>query len=234
MKLLEEIRQLGSINGIDFIGVAGIANFKNEIESIGGSIIGDFPRALSIGIIMPKNIISLLENRNSYENVFQYKHANTIIYNRLDNFASIVSSIIQKSGYKVMPIPASGIIDRNKICASVSHKAIAYLSGFGWIGKNCLLIHPEHGPRIRWITVLTNAPFEENRTMIENKCGACNKCVNACPVQAIKGKNFIEYEARSERLDVFKCKNYLFDELNTSEKIQVCAMCAQACPYSKL
>lgn len=235
MELLERIQQLGDIHGIDYIGIAGIEKFKNELESMGGSksILRDFPKALSIGIVFPKSIINLLENRNIYENVFQYKHATQVMYDRLDNFASIASTIIQNNGYKVLSIPAAGTVDSDKLCASISHKAVAYLSGFGWIGKNCLLINPDHGPCIRWTTVLTNAPFEENKTILENKCGTCRQCVNACPVQAIKGRNFAEYEPRSARLDVTKCKNY-FAELDSLGKLRVCAMCAYACPYGKI
>lgn len=233
MELLEKIQKTGDIHGIDFIGVAGISNYKDEIEKIGGSIVGDFPRALSIGIVLPNSIVNLLEDRNTYENLLQNNtHAYDIINNRLDIFSSIVSSIIQKNGYLVMPIPSSERIDSDRVCASISHKLTARLAGFGWIGKNCLLINPSHGPRIRWTTVLTNAPFVENQRIMESKCGSCNQCTKICPVQAIKGRNFMEYEPRSERLDVEKCEKY-FAELNNPNQISVCGMCLYACPYGK-
>lgn len=233
MELLEKLRQLGDLHGIDFIGVAGISKFKNEIEEMGGLLVGDFPRALSIGIVLPKSIVNLLEDRNTYENILQYKtHAYDIINCRLDNFASIISSVIQKNGYQVMPIPASERIDNNRICASISHKVTARLAGFGWIGKNCLLINPEHGPGVRWTTILTDAPFEENQTIMENRCGTCNRCTKACPVQAIKGRNFVEHEPRDMRLDVLKCENH-FKEMASLDKMKVCGMCIQSCAYSK-
>ena len=73
MELLDRIKQLGDIHTIDFIGVAKIDKYKKEIETIGGSIIGDFPRALSIGIVLQKSIVSLLKDRETYENVLQYR-----------------------------------------------------------------------------------------------------------------------------------------------------------------
>lgn len=103
-------------------------------------------------------------------------HAYDVINYRLDNFASIISSIIQRNGYKVMPTPAAERIDSDRVCASISHKITARLAGFGWVGKNCLLIHPDYGPRIRWTTILTDAPFEENQTIMENQCGTCSLC----------------------------------------------------------
>ncbi len=233
MELLQKIQQLGDAHAIDFIGVAAISKYKNEIENLGGLIVGDFPRALSIGIILQKSIVNLLKDRNIYENVLQYEtHAYDIINYRLDNFASIVSSMIQKSGYKVMPTPAAESIDNDRVCASISHKIAARLAGFGWIGKNCLLIHPAYGPRIRWTTIFTDAPFEENQTIMESRCGTCNQCVKACPAQAIKGRNFLEHESRELRLDVSKCENY-FQELAISNKLKICGMCLYACPYGK-
>ncbi|HML89557.1 MAG TPA: 4Fe-4S double cluster binding domain-containing protein [Methylomusa anaerophila] len=231
MDLLERIQQLGDIHGIDFIGVAGIAAFKKEIESTGGLIASDFSRALSIGIVLPKSIIKLLEDRNTYENTLQYEtHAYTVINTRLDSFASIVSSVIQKNGHRVMPVPAAERIDSDRICASISHKITARLAGFGWIGKNCLLINPTHGPGIRWTTVLTDAPLAENQTIMESRCGTCNQCVKACPAQAIKGRNFFEHESRFLRLDVSKCEKY-FEELKGADRLAVCGMCVYACPY---
>ena len=233
MELLEQIRQLGDMHGIDFIGVAGISNFKKEIESMGGLVVGDFPRALSIGIVLPKSIVDLLEDRSTYENVLQYKtHAYDIINSRLDHFSSIISSVIQKNGHPVMPIPAAKRIDNNRICASIPHKVAARLAGFGWIGKNCLLINPDHGPGIRWTTVFTNAPFEENQKIMENRCGTCLECVKACPVQALKGRNFFENEPRDMRFNVQRCEDY-YRELERLDKLDVCGMCLYACIYGK-
>ncbi len=101
-----------------------------------------------------------------------------------------------------MPIPAAERIDSIRVCASLSHKATARLAGFGWIGKNCLLIHPVYGPRVRWATVLTDAPFEENRMMVEKRCESCDRCVKACPAQALKGRNFLDGEPRDTRFEV--------------------------------
>lgn len=230
-KLFKRIKQLGKFHAIDLMGVAEIGQHQKEIELIGGKVSGGFPRALSIGIVLPKDIIGLLRNRETYENAFQYKtHAYEAINQRLDSFASIIGSIIQKNGWHVMPIPAAERIDGIRVCASISHKITARLAGFGWIGKNCMLIHPAHGPRVRWTTVLTDAPFEENRTIMENRCGGCNQCVKACPAQALKGRNFMDGESRDLRFEFAKCEAY-FEELRKAEKLAVCGMCLYACPY---
>lgn len=233
MNLLEKINQLGDFHGIDFIGVAGIEAYKKEINSIGGHIADPYPRAISIGIALPISIIRLLDTQKNYESILEYKiHAYDAINTRLDQISSIISSIIQQYGYHVMPVPAAERIDSERVCASISHKLVARLAGFGWIGKNCLLINPTYGPAVRWTTVLTDAPLQENTTFLENRCGSCTRCTDICPAQAIKGKLFSVHEPRNERLSVEKCEAY-FRELEKSNQMQVCGMCISACPHLK-
>jgi epoxyqueuosine reductase QueG len=233
MELLEEILKMGEFYAIDYIGVAGIERFQQEIAAIGGTVPVQYPRAISIGIVLPHSVVDLLKDRDCYENVFQYQtHAYDVMNMRLDNFGSLVSSMIQKKGFGVMPVPAAERIDSERVCASISHKLVARLAGFGWIGKNCLLINPDHGPRIRWTSVLTVAPFPENERILDSHCGTCNECAKACPANAIKSRNYVHGEPRDVRLDVAKCEAY-FDQLKQSGRLEVCGMCMYACPFGK-
>jgi len=231
--LFERIKELGCIHGIGFIGVAGLGEVKNEIKDISGSVYIEYPKAISIGIILQNSIVDLLYDRDEYENVLLYKtHAYNVINSRLDHFSSVVGSVIQQNGFDAMPLPASERLDSDRVCASLSHKAIARLAGFGWIGKNCLLINPDYGPRIRWTSVLTNAPIQENKEIIGDNCGECKKCVNACPASAILGRNFSELEPRESRVDVRKCEAY-YETLKDQNKLQVCGMCLYVCPFGR-
>lgn len=233
MDLLSKIKELGDLNGIDFIGVAGIEQYQKKIREIGGSLAVGFPRALSIGIRLQDSIVNLLRDRDTYENVRTYEeHAYKVINSRLDYFASIAGSMIQRSGYKALPLPAAERIDSQRVCGSVSHKLTARLAGFGWIGKSCLLVTPDYGPRVRWTTVLTDAPFAENTALIENRCGSCEACVKACPAHAFTGRSFDEHEPRELRFDVRKCEEY-FGLLKESGALPVCGMCLFACPYGQ-
>ncbi len=233
MDLITKIRDLGEIYGIDYIGVAGIDAYHNEIAEIGGAIPAGYPRAIAIGIALPTSIVDRLGGSVTYEDVFTYhEHAYHIINDRLDLFASVVASVIQRAGHRVMPLPAAERIDSDRVCASISHKITARLSGFGWIGKNCLLITPEHGPRVRWTTVLTDAPLVENREFMEVGCGSCSQCVDSCPARAFTGRNYAEGEPRGARLDVGKCEAYLRSR-KENVGLAVCGMCLYACPYGR-
>ena len=49
MGIWKKINDLGDIHAIDYIGVAALTNYHNELQAIGGSLTNSFPRALSIG-----------------------------------------------------------------------------------------------------------------------------------------------------------------------------------------
>jgi epoxyqueuosine reductase QueG len=233
MELMEQIKQLGALHGVDMIGVAGLERVKDKIGDISGRIVQDYPRALSIGIRLQNSIVDLLADRESYEHTLQYRtHAYDLINSRLDHFSSIAASMIQQAGYRAMPLLASERIDSQTIHASLSHKLAARLAGFGWIGKNCLLVTPAYGPRVRFTTILTDAPFAENEEIVESKCGSCTKCREICPAQAIYGRAFAEDEPREARLDVKKCDAY-FESLSAAGRLKVCGMCLYACPHGR-
>ena len=107
----------------------------------------------------------------------------------------------------------------------------AHLAGLGWIGKSCLLVTPEAGPRVRWTTVLTDAPLKAG-TPMEMRCGDCHECVDICPVKAFTGRNFIESEPREARYDARRCEKYL-KGLEASTGYGVCGMCLYICPHGK-
>ncbi len=219
---------------IDLFGVANIKEYGNELISFGGEITSGYNFGISIGIVLPDSIVDGLENRFDVNvSSLYYTHSYNIINNRLDIISSIISSFLNKEGYKTLPIPAAERTDIDNAIPTVSHKMIANLSGLGWIGKSCLLVTPDFGPRIRFTSLLTNAPLESTGSIMKQKCNSCFECVKICPVNAIKGKNFNIQDNRSLRFDFKKCQNY-FDEIKKdNNRKPVCGMCLYICPYGK-
>ena len=145
---------------------------------------------------------------------------------------ALQSSFLNQKGFKSLPITAAERTNDKEAIPTVSHKMIAHIAGLGWIGKNCLLITPEHGPRVRFISVLTNAPLKAVNKPIEQKCHKCIECVKICPSQALKGKNYNKNESREDRFEFQKCQNY-FHEMKEKYKWDVCGMCLYVCPYGR-
>jgi epoxyqueuosine reductase len=233
MNLKNGIFRISKLRGIDHLGFADLTPAHEFIRMQGGDSIADYPRCVSIGIALPDSIVDLLPHRNEKAVSVSYRHhAYDVINSRLDMVASEISSLIQAAGFRTFPIPAAKRIDDERICASFSHKLGAHLAGLGWIGKSCLLVTPAHGPRVRWTSVLTDAPVPVSARPEAGECGNCVECVNACPVGAFTGRQFFESEQRESRYDARKCESY-FEEMEDKGRLPVCGMCLYVCPYGK-
>jgi epoxyqueuosine reductase QueG len=228
LPLDNKIREKALDEGADFYGVADLAEARDFIQDQGGEEVASYPRAISIGIRIMDSIVDQLPHRHEKGVAVNYHHHGyNIINRRLDLLASSLSSLIQSEGYSALPLPASERYDDERICAVMSHKLAAHLAGHGWIGKSCLLITPKFGPRVRWITILTDAPLEITGSPLDEHCGECTDCVDICPVSAFTGVPFSEEDPREVRYDAAKCEQYL----NSGEEWSVCGMCVYICPH---
>lgn len=234
MYMNDELHKLARNHMVSFFGVADLTKVEHSVVDQAGTGIGNYPYCITMGIVLPNEIVDRLPYREKYNDALNYKlFAYDVINQRLDLAASVLTSCIQEKGYRVLPVPASGTIDHDRIYGAFSHKLGARLCGFGWIGKNCLLVTPENGPRVRWISILTDAPLQPTgKAIMEPQCGECTACADICPANAIKGRGFEENESREMRFDAHKCEEY-FESLTSAGKLYVCGMCLYACPHGK-
>ncbi len=234
MYMNDELQKLAKNHMVSYFGVADLSKVESAVIDQAGTGIGNYPYCITMGIALPREIVDRLPYREQYNDALNYKlFAYDVINQRLDLAASVLTSYIQEKGYRVLPVPASGTIDHDRICGSFSHKLGARLCGFGWIGKNCLFITPENGPRVRWVSILTDANLQPTgKDIMEPQCGKCTACADICPANAIKGRGFNEAESRETRFDAHKCEEY-FDSLTSAGKLYVCGMCLYACPHGR-
>lgn len=233
MDLTKIVEKMAKREGITYFGVASLSRARDFILGQGGPAVAKFPTSISLGIALPKAIVDELPRRSDRGVALSYRyHAYDVINQRLDIIASFISIFIQGKGYRVFPISSSATIDDGRLCGSFSHKLGAHLAGLGWIGKSCLLVTPKDGPRVRWATILTDAPLNPNHGSIKEQCGACSECVHICPVKAFTGKAFNETEPRAARYNAKVCHEY-FKAMEKSGKPRVCGMCLYVCPYGK-
>lgn len=232
MQLDESLKIFAIAHGTDFYGVADLTKARDAISDQGGPDIAGYPRAISIGVRLMDPIVDRLPQRGERAVSVSYKtHCYDVINDRLDRIISELSSRIQCEGYKAYPVSASERVDDKRICALFSHKMAAHLAGLGWIGKSCLLVTPEAGPRARWATILTDAPLKAGKPM-DQRCGTCMECTDICPQHAFTGRNFVESEPREARYDALKCQEYL-RSLEKTTGYGVCGMCLYVCPHGR-
>ena len=103
-------------------------------------------------------------------------------YQQLRNGLEAIVQILDHHGFN-----SRILIDDN---ALVDREA-AYRAGIGWYGKNTNLLLPDRGSWFVLGSVITNANFLPD---IPNKgsCGTCERCIPACPTQAITAPGVLD------------------------------------------
>lgn len=230
--LNNQLRTLALSLGTDYFGIANLTPARDFIHAQGGERVSRYPRAVVMGIRLPDSIVDLLEDGDD-EGAILYRHTTYDVVNTaLDQVALRVANLLQREGYAAFPVPASKRTDDEQICGIFSQKLAAHLAGLGWIGKNCLLITPTYGPRVRWVTVLTDAPLEPTGSPLEPRCGKCTACVDICPAGAFTGRGFSPDEHREARFDAAACDRYLTEQ-ETKQGVAVCGLCLWVCPHGR-
>jgi epoxyqueuosine reductase len=234
MDIEDQLRDSTMAWGADYFGIADLTPARDAILEQSGTEIAQYPRSISVGIALFHTIVNQLFRRPDRAVAVSYRsHCYDVINMRLDHIISRVASILQRRGHRVFPIPAAKRVDDDRICAIFSHKLSAHLAGLGWIGKNCLLITPDMGPRVRWATVLTDAPLATAGRPIEERCGDCHDCVDICPVRGFTGQPFRAEEPRAARFDAGKCDRYFSEMKEKDAETAVCGLCLYTCPYGR-
>ncbi|PHX73778.1 MAG: tRNA epoxyqueuosine(34) reductase QueG [Chitinophagaceae bacterium] len=151
------------------------------------------------------------------------KDYHEIIRNKLHEF-------LYKAREIIGDIQGRGFVDS----APVLERAWAQKSGLGWIGKNGNLINKKMGSFFFIATLITDLELIADLPYPKDYCGSCNKCVEACPTEAILPNKVI---------DATKCISYFTIELksptlpaelekNAQNWIFGCDICQDVCPWN--
>jgi epoxyqueuosine reductase len=115
----------------------------------------------------------------------------------------------------------------------VLERDFAAESGIGWQGKSTMFLSRRLGTWFFLGTILTTLSIEAD-SPARNRCGSCNRCIDACPTGAITGPY---------QLDSRRCISYLTIENKGSipleyraaigDRIYGCDDCLEACPWNR-
>jgi len=125
-----------------------------------------------------------------------------------------------------------------KVCVDIQpmmDKAWAVRAGLGWLGKHSNLITLEHGSWVFIGELLLNLELEYDVEQVEDHCGTCTLCIEACPTAAISEPYVV---------DSTRCISYATIELrdpDLPELIQQnlqgwfygCDICQDVCPWNR-
>jgi epoxyqueuosine reductase len=226
-KLKEELRGLALQQEIKIFGVANFTPVRDFIHETYGDELIHLHHGVMLGVPYPISVINQLEAAPTHT----YLHYYNVLNAKLDQAALSLALCLQEHGYEAFPIPGSQRVTDDKLAGIFSHRLGGNLAGLGWVGKSSNFIHPVYGPRLRLVTVLTDAPLPAGQPM-ENKCGSCTKCMESCPPHAITGKPFDAKDPLEERFIGSLCDQYL-SKVRVAFGKRVCGKCLAACPWGK-
>ncbi len=228
-----QLREKAMSLGASYFGVADLTPVKSFVTAEGGDFLADYPVAISVGVALVDGVVDQLyqHHNNIIARTYQH-HIYSAVGGHLDRMAEGLAFTLERNGHRALPVPSSGYYDDVRRRGLISHKLAANLAGHGWIGKNCLLITKTHGPRVRWVTVLTDASLKGIGGMpaVVDHCKNCSLCADLCPVQAFTGIKFNPEDPVEVRFDTAKCQQYLRGREKT-HGASVCGICVHVCPH---
>ncbi|MEM3088898.1 MAG: 4Fe-4S binding protein [Candidatus Bathyarchaeia archaeon] len=217
--LTQEIKTIALSEGACLFGVAPVERFQDAPSGQRPHEI--LPKARNVVVIGLKLLNGIVETLPSRPYALQY----TLLNNELNRIALKISRYLEAQGYRSLPIPASGYMLPRKLMGEISHRHAAVMAGLGELGVSNLLITREFGPRVRLVSVVTEAPLKSSPLIQNRVCNRCYKCVEACPVHALTTEGV---------LDKKKCWKQLIKtgkKLGVSETI--CGICVKVCPIGR-
>ena len=247
-QLKKEIIEYSKTIGIDKIGFTTASTFdelrnrlirQQELQYQSGFEEKDIEKRVNPALLMdsPRSIIAIAlaypskmnervtskkgERRGIFSRASWGEDYHLILRDRLKKLESFIIEKVPEAKCKSM-VDTGELVDR----------AVAERAGIGWSGKNCSIITPEFGSYVYLGEMITTIPFEPDQP-IEDQCGTCNKCLEACPTGAL---------VQGGQINAQKCIAFLtqtkgFIEEQYREKIgnrvYGCDSCQTACPENK-
>lgn len=248
MKLKQEIIEYSKTIGIDKIGFTSASPFdelksrlirQQELGYQSGFEAGDIDKRTNPELLLPgaKSIIAIAlaypaklkdaprstreERRGLFARASWGEDYHHVLRDRLQKLEVFLKE-------KLPEVKLQSMVDTGEL----SDRAVAERAGIGWSGKNCAIITPEFGSYVYLGEMITNIPFEPD-TPIEDQCGSCTACLDACPTGALVQGGQINAQRCVSFLT--QTKDFLPEEFRTKigNRLYGCDSCQTACPKNK-
>lgn len=125
-----------------------------------------------------------------------------------------------------------------KVCvdtAPIMDKAWAVRAGLGWIGKHSNVITTEIGSWIFIGSILLNIDLDHDTQIVDDHCGTCTACIDACPTQAIVGPYVVDSRKCISYATIELRTDTLPDEITGNQQgwLYGCDICQDVCPWNR-
>lgn len=145
----------------------------------------------------------------------------------LDEIAYRISVFLNERHIRAAFFPRDGYGDISVLVkrpeAAFSHVLAAKYAGLGTVGFNHTLLTKTYGPRVRLVSILTDAGIEPDAVQEKNLCIHCGMCAKCCPTNA-----FYDIGKPVAYMNRHKCARY--HQTLRSHYCYPCGVCIKVCP----
>lgn len=222
--VVREARRLGA----SLVGFAPVSRWTEHDE-----VPADYrPAAIwrhaeTVIVLAVPMLLPIVESTPSINYQEMYTTGNIL----LDQMAFRLSVYLNERGHASIPLPRDGYgnleILLKKMPASFSHVYAAKYAGLGTIGFSHNLINPQYGPRVRYVSLFTEARIPGAGVIEKDLCKGCGLCGKLCPAQALV--------ARADRIaaDFNAIACTVYHQKLVAENRFPCGVCAKVCPVGE-
>ncbi|HHV75858.1 MAG TPA: epoxyqueuosine reductase [Syntrophothermus lipocalidus] len=214
--------------GADVVGFASVERWNEQNE-----VPGDhrpqtlFPPAktvIVIGLSMPLPVVETtpsILHKEAYDTTNRQLDSLALALVRYLNARGHASHFFSRDGFGSL-----GAI-KEKPGIAFNHIPAARYAGLGTVGLSNLILTPEFGSRVRFVSVFTAAPIPGDPMIEKDLCIQCGACARLCPVNAIipvEGSvvgNFDREACLERHIELTRKKRY------------PCGICTKVCPVGK-
>jgi epoxyqueuosine reductase len=242
--LWQDVRELALSSGLDAVGVARAEPFlttrrhlrERKAAGLHGGMhftYGDPDKATDPAVALP-GARSIVVGARSYERAVPPAPAGpagrVARYSWRDNYQPLraalgtVAERLQADGWRTRVL-----VDDN----SLVDREAAYRAGLGWYGKNANVLLPGLGSWFVLGSVLTDARLP-TAVPVADGCGACNRCLPACPTGALVSPGVLD--ARRCLAHLLQAPGAFPVEFRAAlgDRLYGCDDCQEACPPNRL
>lgn len=247
----EKFRRLAEQSGIDLIGFFSVEPLKECLPNLikrhqarlstgleGGEpeqridyrrVFPSAKTGIAIGVSNFQAIAAVVDDqlRGQFASVSWGEDYHQVLRRKMIELMETVNDENQRM--RELPINYQVFVDNSPLV----DRGSAYRAGLGFFGKNNCLINHQLGSFFFIGQILIDSEITYTQPqLVENGCGTCRRCLDACPNQAL-GEGY--------SLDPSKCISYLTQKksLSPAEEARIsiylygCDLCQLACPYNQ-
>ncbi|GHT30216.1 4Fe-4S ferredoxin [Bacteroidia bacterium] len=220
LQITRKAKQLGA----DLVGFAPVSRWE-ELNEVPAPFYPQhiFPFTRTVIVLAVPVFIPMVDTTPSVVYAELYNTTNRI----LDEMAYKLAQFINGKGHRSVYFPRdaygdiSALIDKPE--AAFSHVLAAKYAGLGTIGFSHALLTKEYGPRVRLVSVFTDAELSPDPMPEKELCIHCELCSKCCPTDSL-----LSSQKPVADMDKHNCS--IYHQQLKQRFCYPCGVCIKVCP----